>query len=89
MHPDRMRAGPGLAGATKEMVMSIENQVDQSLVAQIYAAAAAQAISRQEGPSFEEILGQSIEAARVFKHGMAGRYSKQFDNWLGSVPSMK
>ncbi|MCU1151002.1 hypothetical protein ABE543_03290 [Stenotrophomonas sp. TWI169] len=69
--------------------MSNASQPDHALIAHIYAAAAAQAISRQEGPSFEEILAQSIEAARVFAHEMAGRDSKQFNNWLGALPGMK
>lgn len=89
MHPDRMRAGPGLAGATKEMVMSIENQVDQSLVAQIYAAAAAEAIARQDGPAFEDILAQSIVAARVFADEMGKRNGQQIDGWLGAVKGMR
>ncbi|WP_313245843.1 hypothetical protein [Stenotrophomonas rhizophila] len=69
--------------------MSNPIKPDHGLVAHIYAAAAAQAISRQEGPSFEEILAQSIEAARVFAQEVAARDSKQMDNWLGSLPSMK
>jgi hypothetical protein len=84
-----MPLGPGLAGAAKEMVMSNVSKPDHGLVAHIYAAAVAQAISRQEGPSFEEILAQSIEAARVFAHEMAAQDSKQMNNWLGSLPSMK
>ncbi len=81
--------GPGLAGATKEMVMSNDSQADPGLVAHIYAAAAAQAIARQDGPSFEEILAQSVEAARVFSQEAAARNNKQMNGWLGALPSMK
>ncbi|MGO4265333.1 MULTISPECIES: hypothetical protein [unclassified Stenotrophomonas] len=69
--------------------MSNASHPDHGLVAHIYAAAAAQVISRQEGPSFEEILAQSIEAARIFAQQMAAHESRQMDNWLGSVPGMK
>lgn len=58
------------------------------LVQQIYAAAAAICIADKSGPSFEEVLDQSIEAARVYaartKAGQPG-----MDNWLGAVPGMK
>lgn len=69
--------------------MSNANHPDYGLVAHIYAAATAQVISRQDGPSFEEVLAQSIEAARVFAQHMAVRDSKQMDNRLESVPGMK
>ncbi|MGY6084933.1 hypothetical protein ACWWU7_02365 [Stenotrophomonas sp. SM006] len=69
--------------------MSNASQPDPSLVAHIYATAAAEAIARQDGPSFEDILAQSIVAARVFADEMGKRNGQQIDGWLGAVKGMR
>lgn len=86
---DTLSTGPGLAGAHMEIVMSNENQVDQNLVAHIYATAAAGVIARQDGPAFEDVLAQSIVAARIFAEEMGKRTGQQGAGWLGAVPGMK
>lgn len=69
--------------------MSKESNADQNLIAHIYVAAAAGAIARQDGPAFEEILAQSVVAARIFTDEMGKRTGQQIDGWLGSLQGMK
>lgn len=65
-----------------------QDQPDPTLVAYIYANATAQVIAAQDGPSFEEILEQSTQAARVFSDRMAASH-KDSENWLGSLGGMR
>ncbi|MDQ1062373.1 hypothetical protein [Stenotrophomonas sp. SORGH_AS_0282] len=65
-----------------------QEAAQMQLVQQIYAAAAAQCIAVKAGPSFEQVLDQSIEAARVFAHQMnSGK--PNIDSYLGALRGMK
>lgn|GEM_PF-3473656 len=58
------------------------------LVQQIYAAAAAQCIAVKAGPSFEQVLDQAIQAARVYADRMSAG-EPNLDSYLGALRGMK
>lgn len=63
-------------------------EAHKQLVQQIYTAAAGHIIATGEGVSFEEVLEQSIQAARVYAEQM--KISQpNIDDWLGALPGMK